>query len=273
MIKIDVKVSGLNAIKAAIEGRHKQVLYAASRAINDVAKSVAKKENEEIGRIFKNPTPRTVKATKVFKFSRKDDLEAVVGLDNGGGNRGPVSRQRKATVFPADYLLAQITGGQRATKRFEAALISLGLMPSGMQAVFATRSGALNQYGNLPSAKIVQIMSYLRETKGEGYGGKMTNARKQKMLRGELKGMKWGMSYFRGGKQGRINTGLPDGIWERHYPNGPAGKSFIRPILIYISPANYRRLFRFEEIANATVSREWNPSFNRWLSQALATAR
>lgn len=269
MIKIDVKVSGLNAIKAAIDGKHKQVLYAASRAINDVAKSVAKKENEEIGRIFKGPTPRTAKATKVFKLSRKDDLEAVVGLDNGGGNRGPISRQRKSTIFPAEYLLAQIYGGQRATKRFEAALINLGLMPSGMQAVFAKRSNALNQYGNLPSSKIVQIISYLRETKGEGYGGKMTKARKDKMMRGELKGMKWGMVYFRGGAK----TGLADGIWERHYPNGTSGKSFIRPILIYISPANYRRLFRFDEIGQETVAREWGPSFNRWLSQALATAR
>lgn len=269
MIKIEVKVDGLKAIKAAIENKHKQVLYAASRAINDVAKSVAAKENQEIGRIFKSPVPRTANATKVFKYSRKDDLEAVVGLDNGGGNRGGVARQRKSTIFPADYLLAQIVGGKRANKRFENALIQLGLMNSGMQAVFAKRSGYLDAYGNLPSSKIVQIISYLRQTKGEGYGGKMTDARKRKMMNGELKGMRWGIAYFRGGR----GTGVPDGIWERNYANGTAGKSFIRPILIYISPANYKRLFRFEEIAHDTVSREWSPSFSRWLSSALATAK
>ncbi len=267
-MKISVEIKGATALRLVANGA-KQIPFAVSRAINEVAKKVVEAESKHIASVFKGPTHRTLNAVKVFKGATKDRLEAEVGIDDGLGRKTVKSMGKKGTVPPAKYLLPQIEGGPRVPKRFELALQAIGAMPKGMQAVFAQRSNALDQHGNLSGAKIVQIISYFRTTKAEGYGGKMTKARKEKMAKGELKGMKWGVAYFRGGKQ----AGLPDGIWERHYPNGMAGKSFIRPILIYIEGSNYDPRFLFHEVAKQSIDSEWQPAFDKWARIALETAR
>lgn len=268
-MRITVDVRGLDAVRAALQGKSKQIAFAASRALNETAKKVVDEESKAIASIFKGPTPRTLRAVKVFKGAKRDNLEAIVGIDDGAGRSTYRAMGKKGTIVPAQYLLAQITGGQRAPKRFEKALIAIGAMPAGKYAVFAKRSEALDAYGNLSGSKINQIITYFRTVKVDGYGGKMSNARKMKMMKGELKGMKWGMSYFRGGR----DTGLPDGIWERHYPNGTAGKSFIRPIMIYVDAPAYRGIFKFHEIASGVVAREWSKQFSTALEMAMRTAR
>lgn len=269
MIGIKVEINGLAALKANLSGQAKQVAFAASKALNAMGKGLAKRENDEIKRLFKNPVPRTENATKVFKAARKDDLEVVVGLDDGGGKNRMSARGFKGTIFPAKYLAAQIAGGTRVQKRFERALIKAGVMPEGMSAVFAKRSNALDQYGNLPASKIVQILAWFQAFPEQGYKMNMKDRSKQSMMKGKRKGMAHGVVYFRGGKA----AGLPDGIWERHYPNGTAGKSFIRPILIYVRSATYQARFHFESIAREFVTANWQREFNQALRDALATAK
>lgn len=269
MIKIGVKVEGLEAVRARLNGMARQIPFAAKQAVNEVARKVVQEENAEISRVFKGPVPRTANATKLFKGATKEDMSAIVGIDDGGGNRKGARLPSKGVISPAKYLLPQIIGGTRVQKRFERALQSIGAMPPGAAAVYAKRSNALDQYGNLPGPKIVQIISYFRHTKAEGYGGKMSDRSKENLMQGRRKGMKWGMAYFRGGK----GTGLPDGIWERHYPNGTAEKSFIRPILIYVSGVSYQRRFMFAEIAERVVAKEWQPALRKHLNIAISTAR
>lgn len=269
---ITVKIEGLQATMASLTGQQKQVRYAASRALNGVAKRIVAEERGEIGRVFKGPTPRTQNAVKVFSGATRDRLEVVVGVDDGGGSyrqQNFRAQGKKGTITPAQYLLAQIVGGHRVPKRFERALQIIGAMDGGDYAVFAKRSEALDSYGNISGSKLNQIITFFRKTKAEGYGGKMSSARKMKMMKGELKGMKWGMAYFRGGR----DAGLPDGIWERHYPNGTAGKSFIRPILIYVRAPSYRAIFKFRAVAERVVAKEWRGEFDRALDAALRTAR
>ena len=154
-------------------------------------------------------------------------------------------------------------------KRFERALQLAGVMPSGMFAIFAKRSNALDQYGNITQGKIVQILAWFKAFPETGYKANMTDKTKENLRRGKRKGMKWGVAYFRGGR----GTGLPDGIWERHYPNGTAGKSFVRPVLIYVRSVSYQSRFDFEGIARSTVDKVWRDEFDKALAQAIATAR
>jgi len=263
-VKIDTKM-----FAASLKNKEGQMRYAASRALNAISKSLAKHENDQIKSLFHKPVPRTENATKVFKFSRKDDLQTTVGLDDGGGGNRMNTKGWKGTTFPAKYLAAQIAGGARAPKRFEKALIAARVMPEGMSAVFAKRSNALNEYGNLPASKIVQILSYFQAFPEQGYRMNMKDRAKQNLMKGKRKGMAHGMSYFRGGR----NTGVPDGIWERHYPNGTAGKSFIRPILIYVKSVSYRARFPFVDIAKRFVADNAQREFDAALKKALATAR
>ena len=265
---ISVKIEGMAKFEAEFRGIEKQVRKATRLAINTVAKKVVDAENAEINRVFDRPVPRTTKAVKVFQPARYDnDLTAIVGVDDGAGGKRMNAKGFKGTIFPAKYLAAQVAGGTRAPKRFELALQKKRLMPAGMFAVFAKRSNALDQYGNLPASKIVQILQWFQAFPEQGFRTNMKAKSKQDMAagKGRYKKLKWGVAYFRGGR----GTGLPDGIWERHYPNGQAGKSFIRPVLIYVRGARYGIRFKFIELARRVVDRTFEPEFDRELSRLL----
>ena len=267
---LTVKIEGLEELKRSLNDMaRKQVPFAVKTAMNKVAKKVVDRERKEINSVFKTPTPRTQSAVKIFSGATKDRLEVVVGIDDGEGRKSFKAKGKKGTTTPAQYLMAQIEGGARVPKRFERALQSVGAMSQGDYAVFAKRSGALDAYGNISGAKLNQIITFFRTVKVDGYGGKMSASRKMKMMKGELKGMKWGVTYFRGGR----DTGLPNGIWERHYPNGTAGKSFIRPILIYVRAPSYSARFKFSEIAMDVINREWQTEFDQALKSAMSTAK
>ena len=270
MTTIKVEFVGLTPIKSMLSGIERQVPFAMSRAINEIAKGAAKAGNEALASSFSSPTPRTKNATKIMQFAKKDNLTAIVGIDDGGGKNRMNARGFKGTIFPNQYLSAQMYGGSRVPKRFERALIAAGVMPEGMYAVFAKRSNALDQYGNLPASKIVQILSWFQAfPEGQGYRANMKKKTKANLAAGKRKGMKWGFAYFRGGK----SVGLPDGIWERHYPNGQAGKSFIRPVLIYVKNAAYQVRFPFEQIAMRYYKENWARVSDQALKHALETAK
>ncbi|MBS1188923.1 MAG: hypothetical protein H6R10_715 [Rhodocyclaceae bacterium] len=272
MVTISV-TSDVSAVARRISERHKrQVPFAASRALNVLAGKVASRENSEIVSIFDRPTPRTVKAVKVFKGATKGDLSVVIGVDDGFRRTAAdaaLGTKGKNAVPPSAYLLAQIIGGHRVPKRFELALQRVGAMPPGKMAVFAKRSNALDAYGNITQAKIVQILSWFQAFPESGYRANMKDRTKQSLMKGQRKGMQHGFAYFSGGGK----TDLPDGIWERHFPNGTAGKSFVRPILIFIDPAQYRARFKFQEIGAQVVAREWSPAFAAALADAVRTAK
>jgi len=266
---LTIKLEGLKSLEQNLRNIEKETRKATRLAINTTAKKIADEANAEISRVFDRPTPRTAKAVKVWQHARYDnDLTAIVNVDDGGGKNRMNARGFKGTIFPAQYLAAQVFGGTRVLKRYELALQKKGLMPSGMFAVFAKRSNALDQYGNLPASKIVQILQYFEAFPEQGYRTNMKAKSKADMAaaKGRYKKLKWGFAYFRGGR----GTGLPDGIWERHYPQGQSGKSFIRPVLIYVRTSSYGVRFKFFDIGKRVIDQTFKAEFNRELSRLLA---
>lgn len=273
-MKISVDIKGLDAVKAKLTNIQRQARYAARSAINEVAKKVVEEESKALSQFFDRPTPATRNAVKLFKGARANDLEAVVGVYDGkkAYQAAAAAGFWKGGLPPAKWLAAEIAGGQRAPKRFERALVSAGIMPAGKIAIFAKRSNALDQYGNLPANKIRQILSWFQafQEQGRGWRMNMKDKTKQNFMKGKRKGLAYGFAYFRGGR----DTGLPDGIWERHYPNGTAGKSFVRPILLFVSAGRgYSRTFPFYDIAKRTVDMHWRKAWGRALAYEIATAK
>lgn len=74
-IKIDVK-----AVQRQLSDMAKQIPFAASVALNDLAFQVMRKENSAMSDIFKSPRPFTQRATQVEKKASKSDLTAVVSI-------------------------------------------------------------------------------------------------------------------------------------------------------------------------------------------------
>jgi len=270
----------------------RQVPFATSRAINETAKIVAKDGNKLIASVFDRPLARTASAVKVFQGATKERLSAVVNVYDGQRGFAPDDPRAlsagKGSIFPNRYLSAQIEGGRRANKRFENALMKAKVMPPGMQAVFAKRSGYLDQYGNLSGAKIAQILSWFKafeDGKGRGYRTNMTDRSRTNAMLGRKnkrtgetsfgKGRRYGFSYFvsRGERSGGLQMRLPEGVWERNYPNGPAGKSFIKPVLLFVKPGNYAKRFDFYRAMQRSIDANLPEQWQKAMAQALRTAR
>lgn len=289
MITIAVS-DNLKAVMAGLDDvARRQVPFATSRAINETAKIIAKDGNKLVASVFERPLPRTASAVKVFQGATKERLSAVVNVYDGQRGFAPDGPRAlsagKGSVFPNRYLSAQIEGGRRANKRFENALIKAGVMPQGMQAVFAKRSGYLDQYGNLSGARINQILSWFKAFPEVGFRANMTDRSRTNAMLGRKnkrtgetsfgKGRRYGFSYFvsRGERSGGLQMRLPEGVWERNYPNGPAGKSFIKPVLLFVKPGNYAQRFDFYRAMQRSIDANLPEQWQKAMAQALRTAR
>jgi hypothetical protein len=80
MITLNVKVSGLKEIEAALQGMSRQIPYATSVAINDLAIEVQKAERQQIRRVFTIRNPWMEKGPKAVKidFAKKQKLQARI---------------------------------------------------------------------------------------------------------------------------------------------------------------------------------------------------
>ncbi|MDO9596722.1 MAG: hypothetical protein Q7J47_03280 [Azoarcus sp.] len=276
----------------ALSSRHGP--YILGTAINRTATKAAKAGNEALRAAIDRPIARTANAVKVFKgVSRADReagrFEAVVNVYDGkpgmAATDSRVLSAGKSSVFPNRYLAAQIDGGRRVDKRFERALSKAGLLPAGLQAVFAKRSGYLNQYGNLDAGRIVQILAWFKAFPEVGSKANLTDASRTKATFGKLnkrtgvksfgRGRQYGYSYFvsRGERSGGLGMRLPPGIWERNYPNGTAGKSFIKPVLLFVKPTTYRVRFPFYLVMQQAIDRTFPAELKAAADLALRTAR
>lgn len=289
MITIAVS-DNLKAVMAGLDDvARRQVPFATSRAINETAKIIAKDGNKLVASVFERPLPRTASAVKVFQGATKERLSAVVNVYDGQRGFAPDDPRAlsagKGSVIPNRYLSAQIEGGRRANKRFENALIKAGVMPQGMQAVFAKRSGYLDQYGNLSGARINQILSWFKAFPEVGFRANMTDRSRTNAMLGRKnkrtgetsfgKGRRYGFSYFvsRGERSGGLQMRLPEGVWERNYPNGPAGKSFIKPVLLFVKPGNYAKRFDFYRAMQRSIDANLPEQWQKAMTQAMGTAR
>jgi hypothetical protein len=239
MISIKVDMSGMEALKARLNGMSKQVNYAASRAINSVAFKVMREESAGTS-AFDRPKPATRSAFRVEK-STKHNLLATIAVKSRGQGGLPAN----------EYLHPNIKGGRRGFKRSEIMLRAAGILPAGM--FTAPGKGAkLDAYGNMSRGQIAQILSYFQT-----YGKTALNSPRMNMTQVRRAKMQSKNAYFV----------IPNrGIWQRN------GKT-ITPILMFISKADYKLIFDFEKIAQHVIEREWEKEFNSALADAIRTAR
>lgn len=262
MIEIKVDTSGLDRLARQWQAKAKQIPFATSLAINRTAQEVRKAEQHEIQDSFDRPTPTTLNSIRVIN-STKATLKATVYVQNelGKGNA------------PSKYLLTTITGGFRASKRYENALRAAGVLPEGMVTV-PGKAAIIDQFGNMSRGQIVQILSYFKAAERAGYRvgytANITDKRRERMRAGTK--TKRGIEYF----VGRPADGkLPLGIWQRitQFARHGDSTSAIKPILIFVERSTYQRYFEFKRTAELAVEREWPRQIERALRDAMATAR
>lgn len=243
LISISVKHNIGDAIALLDSTYRKQVPFATAKALTKVAQLGQAAVIQAMTTQFDRPTPFTLKSLFI-KPATKLSLQAAVYLKDRPAGKNPNSL--------ADLLNQEFAGGGRIRKRLELYLQRAGYI-SGNEFVAPGAAAKLDQYGNMSSGQIQQILSQLKASPDAGaYSTKSTRSRRNVKKAGE---------YFwsRGGR-------LPRGVWLR------AGES-VRPILLVISTPQYRQRIDMAKIVQKVIDTRFNAEFQAAMDEALRTAR
>lgn len=254
----------LQDLMASLQVAPERVARAEVNAMNDVAFEVRAEWHAEMQRQFDRPTPYIMRSVWVERATVARPLATIWPRYLGGKG-----------VDPAKILLAQARGGPRASKRFERALRTAGILPAGMAAVPSSYIDPqhIDAFGNVRGSFIVQLLSYLQAFGEQGYRANMTQRRRDALAqRGRtergyatINGVQYFVSYGPGERNGRQQH-LAAGIWSRRGIHG----SDLRPVFLFTkSMPTYNRTLDLQSIGERVVSARYATAFARRLGRVL----
>jgi hypothetical protein len=230
---MQIQIKGLEELKASLSGFSDRRFDAAiATALTRAGKTAQTELKAEMLRVFDRPTPFTLNALRLWP-ARADKLTATVGFrDDGTGGANA-----------NNYLMPNVEGGRRVSKRVEAALRAVGALPDGWYAV-PGQGANLDSYGNMSRGQIIQILSQLRITMTAGHNRNMAfDARKQISAQRKAGGRFFVM---------RIGSKVQPGV----YQSEMIGRN-ITPVLVFVRQPTYQKRYAFwekgEAIANAQL--------------------
>ena len=247
MIKVAVK--GLEQLQRTLDGMQKQVRYATSRALNNVAYKVNAELKSEMQHRFKGgATAYTLRSFKIDK-SNKENLTAVISMRSDAPTGGT------SYVKSLGHLFA---GGTRQWKKLEGWLRGKGILPDGYMAVPGAMA-PLDMRGNMKRRQL----------------GEMTALLTAKDKRDRI-----GLTRWQNGKVGKdigffvIKPGakshLPPGVWRR-IETGRT--SAVQPYIMFVKPGNWQQFIDMRKVAERIVSAHWHKEFDKEITAALRSAR
>ncbi len=249
---IRLTVSGLDAATARLVAAAKQVPFAASRALNDVAGQIVTVERGVMRSVFDRPTAYTLNALRIEPATKRSLVATVLAKDSEGAERSA-----------GNWLAPEAFGGVRRLKAFERSLQAAGVLPAGM-AVVPAAGARLDAFGNWSRAHMNAVLVSMR------LAGTAVAARRIDRLKAKDAARKRALPtrYFVVREQ---QGELEPGIYER---KGTRFGEGVRPVVIFTkSVPVYRRRFPFVEVAQRVANKQLGPTFDRMLAEALATAR
>lgn len=248
---ITIKIEGIDDLLGRLDRVQRKIPYAVANGINAVAQKVMEAEKQELPRVFKAPTPYTMKSVRIYR-AKFPNLTASVFF------KDPPNLSQKD-----HYLLPQVEGGNRSMKPYEMGLGGRFTVPG--------KGLKLDQYGNLGRGQLTKIMSQSgsfreggvsmnRTRKGNKTGDMlMLTKRRGKLLPGIYE------RFTSADQASRIGQSVLAGKDKNHSRalkralrnSRPRG---IRPVLIFPSAApKYSRRFDFYGIAKRVVDANLRP--------------
>lgn len=211
------------------EFSERRAAAAIATALTRTALDVKRGLLQQLPKVFDRPTPYTLNSLYT-RPATAQRLQASVYFkdDAAASNQGTPATK---------YLMPEVTGGQRRTKRFEVALQAAGALPKGWFTVPGAGAN-IDRYGNLTAGQIIQILSQLRITMLSGFTRNMSfDARKAIAAQRRA-----------GGRFFVVPPGvktLAPGIYMREL----IGRN-ITPVVIFVRQANYKARFDFDGISS-----------------------
>ena len=220
-ISITIDQKGLGILQRRSQAIARQLPFATSQALNTTAFSTRDAFKGASRAVFDRPTTFIQNAWRVQK-STKLTLTAVVY---------PEERRRP-------YLKANILGGQRGTKPFEAKYLGSAVDNLSGRGRLIPAALKRNAQGNISLATLRRITSQLG-----------TTGRNSVFIGTPLGGNR------------------PPGVYQR------APKGILKPLFIAKPSATYARRFKIDEIGGKVVQRRFSGYLRSALERALASAR
>jgi hypothetical protein len=246
---MEIKITGIDKLVSKMEGMAKEIPFAVAGALNSTIIQVHQEEQSEMSNVFDRPTPFTLRGV-LYEKATKQNMIATVFIGTGSSAVGR-SESR-------EYLIPQIMGGERKEKASERQLHATGILPQGKYIVPANNQ--LDQYGNIPGPRMVQILSAISGFTEQGY---LMN-RTATSLRRKLAAGQKPKDYFV--KHNR--AGVPIGIFFRNNSTAP-GLS----VLFFTQKPSYRKRYDFVNTAKKIIEKNWLENFTNSLRYAISTAK
>ena len=247
-MQVNIKIKGLDEVRAMLGSAAKQASYAASRALNASAYAVNARLKTDMASTFKGgATAFTLRAFSV-KRADKNTLTAEVALRQDAPPGGTNYAKALAHLF---------TGGQRKYKKLEGWLRARQLMPTHL--TVAPGAGMpLDRRGNMRRTALTEMLGVV--------GTQQRNLRVYRRT-GAGKAQK-AVGYFVAlpGNPGRKHPGI--------YKRMETGAtSTVTPMLLYVDPVSYRRFIDLDKLGREVVAKTFQPAFDAELTKALANAK
>jgi hypothetical protein len=256
-VKIDIQTN-FPDVARYIDNVGKQARYAAAVALNKTAAWAATDVGREMRKVFDRPTPYFLHSMRVIRASTRQ-MEATLWFKDHGIYE---YMGEDAIAIP------HIEGGPRKAKPFEKRLQAIGILPRGWLAV--PGGGAdLDGYGNMSRGQISLLLNVLGAYTEAGYN--KANAKTiARMKAGNAKKGKYGYEYFVvpvGARRAR--THLRPGVYKRV---STGFGSSLKPVLIFIRTASYKKRLDFYTIVQRTVDARFPGEFYAAFAEAIRTA-
>lgn len=230
-----------------------QVPFAASLAINDIARQIVAGEKDQIRKTFGPVTPFTLNGFRI-KFAKKNDLNAAISL----------------MPIQAGYLDPYEGGGKQVPH------ISAMLTPKNI---------GLNQYGNIPYG----ALKYLKAQKGVFAALKSGNKAALAMAQAKMNSLRTGPNgYFIGPVKTKAG-GTIGGLWQRmnyvqsggiqrkatkRHMKNPAKFPIhrgLKLIIRFTDPVAVKLALHYRDRAKQIVATRFDDALNDAMKIALAT--
>ncbi len=235
-MKIDIQSNSPSVVAYFQRIAQRQLPYAMRQTLTSLAFKIRTDTHDEMRSLFDRPTPNFALRSIVVEKATKAQPWAWVGLRKDGGFRKALAHE--------------MSGGTREWKKMEGALLKLG-MPRGLTAV-PGEAAPLNSYGNMSAAYVKAMLN-----------GLMTGVSKKKRGSG---GVIVGFFMVLPGNKSRLHPG----VWERHKD----GRTYrVRPILMFVRSARYRKLIDLQRIGNETLARDGREILANQIARAIASDR
>ena len=247
-------------VQRALKQAASQVPFAMRTAINKTAVKAQKAIKAEMPKVFDRPTNWVLNSLRI-KYAEKTKVLSELSAEIAYKDRNTAESSR-SMIEP------HVFSGKRSYKAMEVRLMRVGILPRGYNAV-PGEAAKLDAFGNMNKGQITQVLNVLGTYTEAGYN-KANEKTIKRLAKGSVKKNIAGFVYWVNPVGPSKAKHLQPGVYQR--VKSPLG-TVLKPVLIFVKQAQYRKRLDFFGIGKRVVNREFAGEFNSAFDAALKTAR